>query len=381
MSEALRGLRVLDLTRYIPGPYATMLLADLGADVVKVEEPPFGDATRAVPPPLPAGDDTAVHAALNRGKRSVQIDLRQPEGVDAVKRLAASADVFVEAFRPGALDRRGLGAVALRTSNPRLVYCSVSGYGQGGALAAAAGHDVNYLARSGFLGTNLGGDGVPVLPTTQVADMAGGLLAALAILAALQARERTGEGQVVDVSMFDAALALMSVPAARVLAGASATSELSGTHACYGTYRCRDGRFVAVGALEPKFWEGLCAALELPQMRGRQWDQGTRREEVKAVFAAAFARRDRDEWVAALRERDVCVEPVLDLPEALAQEQAVARGAASGGALVSPLRLSATPVAAPRRAPALGEHTDVVLAEAGFAPAEIAALRERGIAA
>jgi crotonobetainyl-CoA:carnitine CoA-transferase CaiB-like acyl-CoA transferase len=381
VNEALRGLRVLDLTRYIPGPYATMLLADLGADVVKVEEPPFGDATRAVPPPLPAGDDTAVHAALNRGKRSVQIDLRQPEGVDAVKRLAASADVFVEAFRPGALDRRGLGAVALRTSNPRLVYCSVSGYGQGGALAAAAGHDVNYLARSGFLGTNLGGDGVPVLPTTQVADMAGGLLAALAILAALQARERTGEGQVVDVSMFDAALALMTVPAARVLAGASATSELSGTHACYGTYRCRDGRFVAVGALEPKFWEGLCAALELPQMRGRQWDQGTRREEVKAVFAAAFARRDRDEWVAALRERDVCVEPVLDLPEALAQEQAVARGAAPGGALVSPLRLSATPVAAPRRAPALGEHTDVVLAEAGFAPAEIAALRERGIAA
>lgn len=381
MSEALRGLKVLDLTRYIPGPYATMLLADLGADVVKVEEPPFGDATRAVPPPLPAGDDTAVHAALNRGKRSVQLDLRQAEGVDAVKRLAASADVFVEAFRPGALERRGLGAAALRASNPRLVYCSVSGYGHGGPLAAAAGHDVNYLARSGFLGTNLGGDGAPVLPATQVADMAGGLLAALAILAALQARERTGLGQVVDASMFDAALALMSVPAARVLAGASATSELSGTHACYGTYRCRDGGFVAVGALEPKFWEGLCAALELPQMRGRQWDQGTRREEVNAAFAAAFARRDRDDWVAALRERDVCVEPVLDLPEALAQPQAAARGCVAGGALVSPLRLSATPVAAPRRAPALGEHTDAVLAEAGFAPAEIAALRERGIAA
>jgi crotonobetainyl-CoA:carnitine CoA-transferase CaiB-like acyl-CoA transferase len=381
VSEALRGLRVLDLTRYIPGPYATMLLADLGADVVKIEEPPFGDATRAVPPPVPQGGDTAVHAALNRGKRSVQLDLRQPEGVDAVKRLAAGADVFVEAFRPGALERRGLGAVALRAANPRLVYCSVSGYGQGGPLAAAAGHDVNYLARSGFLGTNLDAEGAPVLPTTQVADMAGGLLAALAILAALQARERTGQGQVVDVSMFDAALALMSVPAARVLAGAAATSELSGTHACYGTYRCRDGRHLAVGALEPKFWEGLCAALELPQMRGRQWDQGARREEVKAAFAAAFAGRDRDEWVAALRERDVCVEPVLDLPEALAQPQAAERGAVVAGALAAPLRLGSTPVAVPRRAPALGEHTDAVLAEAGFAPAEIAALRERGIAA
>ncbi|MCM2257241.1 MAG: CoA transferase [Vicinamibacteria bacterium] len=381
MSGALAGLRVLDLTRYIPGPYATMLLADLGADVVKIEEPPFGDATRAVPPPLPSGADTAVHAALNRGKRSVQLDLRQAEGVAAVKRLAARADVFVEAFRPGALERRGLGAAALRAANPRLVYCSVSGYGQAGPLASVAGHDVNYLARSGFLGTNLDAAGDPVLPTTQVADMAGGLLAALAILAALQARERSGEGQVVDVSMFDAALALMTVPAARVLAGGSSTSELSGRHACYGTYRCRDGRHVAVGALEPKFWEGLCAALELPHLRSRQWDQGPRREEVRAALAAAFAGRDRDDWVTFLRERDVCVEPVLDLPQALAQEQAATRGVIAAGALSSPLRLAATPVVVPRKAPALGQHTDEVLAEAGFAAAEIAALRERGIAA
>ena len=186
---ALSGLRVVDLTRHIPGPYCTMLLGDLGADVIKIEEPPMGDPTRGVPPA--AGGESAVLGALNRNKRSLAVDLRNEEDAALVRRLAARADVFVESSRPGVLARRGLGPVELREANPRLVYCSLSGYGQGGPLASRAGHDIDYLALGGFLGTNRSADG-PVLPATQVADMTGGLVATVAVLAALQARERTG---------------------------------------------------------------------------------------------------------------------------------------------------------------------------------------------
>jgi crotonobetainyl-CoA:carnitine CoA-transferase CaiB-like acyl-CoA transferase len=244
---ALSGVTVLDLTRYIPGPYCTMLLGDLGADVVKVEEPPVGDLTRVVPPAV--GDDSAIHAALNRNKRSVVVDIRQEAGAAVVRALARKADVLVEAYRPGALARRGLGSDDLRRENPRLVYCSLTGYGQDGPMAERAGHDVNYIALGGLLGAIRDGEGRPVLPAAQVADMTGGLLATIGILAALQARERTGRGQVVDVSMLEGVLALMTVPATRHLAGGPATNELAGTHACYNVYRCRDGRYLSVGAI------------------------------------------------------------------------------------------------------------------------------------
>jgi len=367
---ALQGIRVLDLTRYIPGPYCTMLLGDLGADVVKVEEPPLGDPTRAVPPA--AGEDSAAHAALNRNKRSIAVDLRQDAGAALVKRLAASADVLVEGYRPGVLARRGLGAEALRAENPRLVYCSLTGYGQTGPLAPRAGHDVNYAARGGFLGANRDAEGRPVIPGAQVADMTGGLLATIGILAALQARERTGRGQVVDVSMLDGVLALMTVPAARTPPGAASANELSGTHACYNVYRCRDGRHLAVGALEPKFWEALCAALDLPQLAPRQWERGEKRRQAITVLTERFLSRDRDEWVSALRAADACVEPVLDVAEAVA-----ARPLGDGAAF--PVRLSETPMRQGRSVPALGAGTDEVLAEAGYERVEIESLRTSGV--
>jgi crotonobetainyl-CoA:carnitine CoA-transferase CaiB-like acyl-CoA transferase len=370
--SALAGVRVLDLTRYIPGPYCTMLLGDLGADVVKVEEPPLGDPTRAVPPP--AGDDSAVHAALNRHKRSVAVDIRQEAGAALVARLAAAADVLVEAYRPGVLARRGLGAETLRARNPRLVYCSLTGYGQEGPLAQRAGHDVNYAARAGFLAANRDAEGRPVLPGAQVADMTGGLLATIGILAALQARERTGRGQVVDVSMLDGMLALMTVPAARTLAGGARANELSGTHACYNVYRCRDGRYLAVGALEPKFWEALCRALDLRQLVGRQWERGDKRQETIAAFVDRFASRDRDEWAEALAGADACVEPVFDVGEALA-----ARSPEDSAGTSLPLRLSETPLRQGRPAPALGNGTDEVLAEAGYGRTEIESLRTSGV--
>jgi alpha-methylacyl-CoA racemase len=383
--SALAGLRVLDLTRYIPGPYCTMLLADLGADVVKVEEPPVGDPTRAVPPPV--GEDSALHAALNRNKRSVMLDLRQDEGALVVRRLAARADVFVEAFRPGTMGRRGLGYEDLRALNPRLVYCSLSGYGQEGPHAQRAGHDVNYVALSGFLGSNCDGDGHPVLPATQVADMTGGLVAALGILAALQARERTGQGQLVDVSLYQAALALMTIPMTRATAGGAAANELSGHYACYRVYACRDGKAVAVGALEPKFWANVCRVLELPHLVGRQWARGDVMREAIAMVARAFSLHDRDEWLRRFEGVEACVEPVLSLEDALAHPQAAAyrldqpAGAALLQTIAPPLRLSATPVAQRREAPAPGQHNDEVLQEAGWMDTDIERLRTAGVLA
>jgi crotonobetainyl-CoA:carnitine CoA-transferase CaiB-like acyl-CoA transferase len=382
---ALSGLRVLDLTRYIPGPYCTMLLGDLGADVVKVEEPPMGDATRAVPPPV--GEESALFGALNRNKRSIALDIRNEEGAAVVRRLAAAADVFVEAFRPGVLDRRGLGAAELRAANPRLVYCSVSGYGQTGPLASRAGHDIDYMARGGFLGGNRDAAGTPVLPVTQVADMTGGLLATIGILAALQARERTGRGQVVDVSLFEGVLSLMTVPAARLLAGGALAGELAGTHACYRVYRCRDGKHLAVGAIEPKFWEAFCEALELRDLVARQWEGGKKREETLGRVAAALGERDRDEWVRHFGGFDACVEPVLDLDEALVEPEVVARqgvveqpaGEVMMRTLASPLRLSETPTSFRHDAPAFGRHTDAVLREAGYGEADIGRMREAGV--
>ena len=380
---ALAGLRVIDLTRYIPGPYCTWILAALGADVVKVEEPPLGDATRLVPPPV--GEESALHATLNRGKRSLVVDVRRDEGTRLVARLAATADVFVEAYRPGALARRGLGHEALRAANPRLVYCSVSGYGQAGPLAQRAGHDVNYTARAGLLQAFQDKDGRPVLPGAQLADMSGGLFAALGILAALQARERTGRGQVVDASLMDSALALNTGALTRLLAGGAERDELTGTHACYGLYRCRDGAWLSVGALEPKFWEGLCAALGLPDAVERQWDEGAAAAELRERLGRAFAQRDRAEWLQRLGPLDVCVEPVLSPAEAWSQPQAAAvrvEQPYSGAVLRTlglPFRLSETPVQADGEPPELGAHADGVLAAAGLEAGEVGRLRETGV--
>jgi alpha-methylacyl-CoA racemase len=385
MTAALEGVRVLDLSRYIPGPYCAMLLGDLGADVVKVEEPPFGDPTRALPPPV--GEDTAAHASLNRNKRSLAVDLRTSAGVEVVRRLAARADVFLEAFRPGALARRGLGPEPLLAENPRLVHCSLTGYGPHCPHAARAGHDVDYLALGGFLGGNREPEGRPVLPIAQVADMAGALVATIAILAALQARERTGRGQAVDVSLLGGVAALMALPATRRLAGADPADELTGAFACYRVYRCRDGRHLAVGALEPKFWEALCRAVGLPDRIGRQWERGPRGQDTIAAFERAFAGRDRDEWLTALRGVEACVEPVLDPAEAFTAGPAAAllwdqpSGPHRLATPACPVRLRDTPAAVRRPAPRLGEHTGEVLAEAGYSADQIEGMRQSGAVA
>jgi alpha-methylacyl-CoA racemase len=376
VTTALVGLRVLDLSRLLPGGFCSLLLADFGADVIKVEDTGMGDYVRA---------DGPAFLALNRGKRSIRIDLKTPGGRDALLRLARDADVLLESFRPGVMDRLGVGYERLREENPRLVYCAITGYGQDGPFAARAGHDTNYLARIGLLDLAGDPDGPPVQAAGQIADLGGGaLMAAFGILAALRERDRSGEGQLVDVSMTDGALAWLAMDAARLLAGGDpperGRAPLAGGQICYRPYRCADG-WVAFGALEPKFWAAWCAGVGRDDLAGRQFDpvgSDTHRE-VEAVFAE----RTRAEWEAFNDEHDCCLEPVLSLDEALASELVRARGmvvdAGPARLLGTPVKLSRTP-AHPTRAggPALGGDTDAVLAGAGYGADEIAALREGG---
>jgi crotonobetainyl-CoA:carnitine CoA-transferase CaiB-like acyl-CoA transferase len=384
----LSGIRILDLTRLLPGPFATLVLADLGADVVRVEDPRGGDWLRGLPPV--AGEQAEAFHALNRNKRSLALDLRAPAGAATFRRLARRADAVIESFRPGVLDRLGLGFEALRAENPRLVLASITGYGQDGPYAGRAGHDLDYCAFAGVLAAN-GTREAPLPLGVQVADLAGGSWPAVAgVLAALLRARATGEGAHVDVSMTEGVLALLAMPLA--IAGARGASIarggelLNGGAACYGVYRTKDGRFVALGALEPKFFRTFCAAVGRPDLADRQLesDGAGPRAELEALFAT----RTRDAWAAFAAEHDVCLAPVLEGDEPRADPQLRARGAFvavetpyEGRAMpgvATPIRLRGE--VAPRRpAPRLGEHGAEVLRDAGLDDGEIAALRAAGV--
>jgi alpha-methylacyl-CoA racemase len=371
--SALGGLKVLDLSRLLPGGFCSLLLADFGADVIKVEDTGMGDYVRA---------DEPSFQALNRGKRSIRIDLKNEAGREVFLRLARTADVVLESFRPGVMDRLGVGYERLREDNPRLVYCAITGYGQDGPYAQRAGHDMNYLALTGLLGLTGEPDGPPVQAAGQIADLGGGaLMAAFGILAALRERDRSGEGQFVDVSMTDGALSWLAMVAARYLADGKVPGRgepvLSGGLICYRPYRCSDG-WVTLGALEPKFWQAWCRGVAREDLADRQFEpvgSDTHRE-VEAVFAG----RTRADWQAFNDEHDCCLEPVLRLDEALDSELVRARemvvDVGDVRLLGTPVKLSRTP-ADPARAggPPIGGDTDPVLAEAGYGPEEIGALR------
>jgi alpha-methylacyl-CoA racemase len=398
----LHGVRVLDLTRLLPGGFATMVLADLGADVVKVEQPGAGDGSRWAPPYAATGEG-ALHLLLGRGKRSVTCDLSGDAGRAVFLDLVRDADVLVDSFRPGVLDRLGVGRAVLAEANPRLVQVALTGYGAEGERAAEAGHDVNYVATAGLLSLT-GAAAGPVLPGTQVADLSGALWAVVAVLSALQQRSATGRGQVCDVSLTAAALTTTAIPAAAYAVDGRVpgrgTEWFNGGMAAYGVYRCADGGHVAVGALEPKFFAALCAALGEPDLEPLHLD-AARQGELRERLSAIFATRSRDEWAAHFAGTDACVTPVLDLAEAMAASSAVGKVPLRDGSVMAQVGLPFTraeggapsaaawsPAAefdgkapgsrAGHPAPGLGEHTAELLAALGYDAARVAALREAG---
>jgi alpha-methylacyl-CoA racemase len=366
----LSGVRVLDLTRLAPGPYATLVLADLGADVVKLE-PPEGDAARAMPP----GGQGELFASLNRGKRSLVLDLKRAGAVEAVRRVLARCDVLVEGFRPGVMERLGLGHAALLETFPRLVVCAVSGFGQTGPDRHRAGHDVGYVARAGLL--SMGGrDGTPAIPGAQVADIGAAWVAVSGVLAALLERVRTGRGRLVDVSLVEAATSFAALHLGPALLGLPVAPAgqgfLDGGLPSYGLYRTADDRWLALGALEPKFFLALCERLGLGDLTEEAYGGGEGAERVRATLRRTFASAPLATWQERLAGLDACVEPVLLAEEVVRDEHLRARGLFPGaGRLATPLHLGPG-TAAP--APALGEHTRQVLLEAGLDLPEIDAL-------
>ncbi|CAN5797170.1 CaiB/BaiF CoA-transferase family protein [soil metagenome] len=395
VSRPLEGLRVLDLTRLLPGGFCTLMLADFGADVLKVEDTGMGDYVRWAPPYYEGAEESArsaLYLALNRGKRSIRVNLKEEHGREVLLRLAREHDVLLESFRPGVLDRLGVGYERLREENPGLVYCAITGYGQDGPYRDRPGHDMNYLGLTGLLGLSGDPDGPPMQSAGQIADVGGGaLMACFGVMAALRERERSGEGQLVDVSMTDGALAWLAMVAGRYLQDGEPPRrgglELAGSIVCYRPYACSDGH-VTLGALEPKFWRAFCAGVGRQDLIERQFEPPG--SEAHAEVERLFLERTRDEWTAFAAEHDCCLEPVLGLDEALESELVRARemvveieqpGVGAVRQLGVPVKLSRTPGAARGPGPALGEHTGAALRAAGYSNEEIEALERSGAVA
>ncbi|MEW6442342.1 MAG: CaiB/BaiF CoA-transferase family protein [bacterium] len=392
MAGPLAGINVLDFSTLLPGPFATMMLADLGADVIRVEAPNRPDLMR-MGPPYDHGV-SAGHAAVNRNKRSIGLNLKVPEAVEVVRRLVRTHDVVLEQFRPGVMKRLGLDYDRLKKENERLIYCSLTGYGQEGPYRDRAGHDINYLATSGILSySGRVGQG-PVPQGFQLADVgAGSYNTVVSILAALLSRDRTGQGQYIDVSMTDGAIGWATFMATHLLVGGKNPDyegEFLNGGSYYDCYRTLDGRYMSVGSLEPQFFEELCKGLGRPDFISRRgWgmqpDEGMR--DMKKEMAALFATKTMAEWTEIFKGLDACVEPVLKVSEMVEHPQVKARNMIAevpkpGGGfqkqINSPFKFSRTPPEMRWTGPALGEHSVEVLREAGYSAEQVQVLKEKG---
>jgi crotonobetainyl-CoA:carnitine CoA-transferase CaiB-like acyl-CoA transferase len=391
MAAALDGIRILDLSRLLPGPFCTMLLADFGADVIKVEEPKRGDYIREWQPRI--GANSGFHVVLNRNKRSLTLNLKSPEGKEIFRQLARQADVVLEGFRSGVMTRLGLDYERLKTLNPRLVYAALSGYGDHGPRVQRAGHDINYLAISGVLSYS-GRDGRPTLPGVQIADLGGGaLLAAFSLVLALLVRERQGEGQYIDLAMLDGSFLWNCMRWGKYLADGQipcpGDDMLNHDFACYNLYETKDGRHMSLGALEPQFWRAFCGAVAHPEWdRADYIEPGAHQKVLTMEVAELFKERTQAEWVAHFSKHDCCCEPVLNLEEAQRDPQIHARRMVvdlmherwgTYRQLGIAPKFSGTPGTLRSHAPELGEHTEAILTELGYAAAQIEELRRQGV--
>jgi len=375
MAPPIRNLKMLDLSRQLPGPFCSFMLADLGVDVLVVASP-----TDVMGLGLPL---------LQRNKRSMTLNLKSPEGKQIFERLAQEADIILEGFRPGATERLGIDYASMSKLNPRLVYCSISGYGQDGPYRDKVGHDINYLGYAGVLGVSGPAGGPPIPMAVQVADIGGGgLMAAVGILAAILARQHTGRGQFVDISMMDGSIAWNVFHMLMYLITGSqqpqrGQARLTGYYPCYAIYETKDGKYVTVGALEEHFWRNLCVALGVEDFIPDQFTEGPRREEMFRVICEKFRQKTQAEWLQQLDTIDICFGPVNTIGETLADPQVQARGMVRdiGGMkmIASPLKFSDTPPVPPTAPPEFGQHTDEVLRALGYSAERIQALRSGGV--
>jgi len=375
-------MRVLDLSRLLPGPYCSRVLADLGFEVIKIEPPGGGDWARYAPPLDPDTGQGLLFRHLNRGKKSLTANLKTEEGRALLLKLVETADVLLESFRPAVMERLGLAYQTLAQVNPRLVYCSLSGYGPAGPYRERAGHDLNYQALAGALDLAGPRDGPPSMPGVPLADLSGALWAATGILVALLERERSGWGQRVDSSLLGGALSFLPLAVAQWKGGhlpARGTGELSGGAVCYNLYETRDGGYMSLSALEPEFWATFCQAAGCEDLIGQQYTPALPGEPAYDQLCALFLTSTRQEWLEVLSGVDACCEPVYRVGEALGSAPAQALDMLTSEGLRPPVQFSGRRGPDPGAAPRLGEHTAALLAELGYDSAQVEELQGRGI--
>ncbi len=380
--EILKSIRILDLSRLLPGPFCTMILADLGAEVLKVEEPGKGDGLRYYEPIIDG--ESAWFASINRNKKSITLNLKKKEGKEIFKKLVSICDVLVESFRPGVMEKLGIGYKDLSRINERIIYCSITGYGHKTPYRERAGHDINYVGRSGLLALNKDKNGTPIPFPVQLGDITGGFLAVISILAALFQREHTGKGKFIEIPLFDGLLTWITIYMTEFLTTKRRLNREAllsmGCYPCYNLYPTRDGKYLTLGALEEKFWINLCKALGRDDLVGYQYAKGREKERVKEELKRIFVTKDRDEWIEFFENKEVCVEPVKELEELPEDPHIMEKKLIKEGKYIGlPIIISDEEHSIRNDAPKLGEHNKEILHELGYKEDEIEELRERGI--
>jgi crotonobetainyl-CoA:carnitine CoA-transferase CaiB-like acyl-CoA transferase len=379
----LTGQKMLDLSRLLPGPYASLLLADLGMEVLKIEDLEMGDYMRKMGPARK--EDSAYFVAVNRNKKSMTLNLKVQEGKEIFFKLIDAYDVILESFRPGVMDRLGIGYDELKKRNPRIILCSLSGYGQDGPYRERSGHDINYIGLGGVLDLIGEKDKAPVVPGVQMADLgAGGMMSAIAILAAIIHRGKTGEGQHVDVSMLDGVISWLSIHAAKYFMDGELPKRgemlLTGRYACYHVYETKDERYMSLGALEPKFWKNFCEAIGRKDLLSKQYIEGEERSRIIEEVQKILWTKTQKEWVDIFKNADACCEPILNLEEVFHHPHVLYRQMVKEivhpvegkvPAVGNPIKSSQYPFETQAPSPRYGEHTVEVLKEIGYSKEEI----------